>query len=169
MKKKNVIVAAVFASLVLGGVAAYVYSQKDTGKTKYPGATAEERAETEARKPQLIKDNEAKTTPNDRSASTTPQTVTPVITSAGPEDGKVVVAAYIPGIFEEGGTCKLEATKDGLTVAATSEAFANVSTTNCAPFRLERSQFASSGTWSVRVSYQSESATGVSANQTLVL
>lgn len=141
----------------------YVYvTQKNSEDTKkYPGTTEEEKKETEARKKQLVKDNEAKLNPpgdNDRSI----HEVSPVITSANKIDNQVVVAAYVPGVFEDGGTCTMTATNNGQTVADQVVGFGNVSTTNCPPFRVDVSKFPFGGSWSVVVSYSSQQSKGVS-------
>lgn len=68
------------------------------------------------------------------------------------------VRAYVPGIFEEGGTCTATATKGTQTETASSKGFKNVSYTQCEPIEWSLP----SGVWSVVVSYSSSTAQGKS-------
>src|SRR3989344_1064338 len=111
--------------------------------------TEEEKQETEANKKALAEDR-----PSPPPTSNGKKQVTPVITSV--DGGKVY--AYVPGIFEDGGTCKATATKGSQTKPAQSTAFANVSDTSCAPISISLS---GSG-WSVVVSYSSSTSQGQS-------
>jgi len=111
--------------------------------------TEEDKQETEANKKSLSEDR-----PSPPPTSNGKKQVTPVITSV--DGGKVY--AYVPGIFEDGGTCKATATKGSQTKTAKSTAFANVSDTSCAPISISLS---GSG-WSVVVSYSSSTSQGQS-------
>lgn len=82
--------------------------------------------------------------------------VTPIITSANHNE----VRAYVPGIFEEGGTCTATATKGTTTVAATSEGFQNSNYTSCAPINFV-SPLNGNG-WSIVVNYSSSASEGKS-------
>lgn len=113
--------------------------------------TEEEKQETQAHKKELS---------NSPSPSTTNEgkkQVTPVITSANQDQ----ISAYVPGVFEDGGTCTATLTKGSKTVTKTSEGFKNVSYTSCAPINVSGS-FPEKGTWSVVVIYKSSAAEGTS-------
>lgn len=113
--------------------------------------TEQEIAETEAHKKDL-----AQSSPPAPSSSGKKQ-VTPVITNAS----KAEITAYIPVVFEEGGTCTATLTKGDKTITKTSKGFGNVSYTSCEPINVAGSL--DSGSWTVIVSYSSSAAEGKSA------
>lgn len=89
--------------------------------------------------------------------------VTPVITSASTEQ----INAFVPGIFEEGGTCKATLTQGSKTIIKTSAGFQDATHTTCSPFSISRSDFSSSGNWLLVVSYSSDTAEGQSETKTV--
>jgi cytoskeletal protein RodZ len=92
----------------------------------------------------------------------TKKDVKPVITNVSTINSQVTVTAYISGIFEDGGTCTLTATKGSQQKTFTSQGFADATTTDCQPFRLDPSEFPGGGQWSFKVSYSSGTASGSS-------
>ncbi len=170
-KKTYIIIAA--ALLIVSGCGFYAYkrSQQQPAPASvktYPGPTEEEKQEAQNNKEALIKSNEERTTPQ-TNPDGQKKSVTPVVTSAYQVDANITITAYTPGIFENGGTCTMKATKSGQEVTKTSEAFANATTTDCAPFLLKKADFPLVGDWSVVVSYSSPTAEGVSQSKTLTL
>jgi len=162
---RKTLLLALLITVVLagGGVLAYNRVQDDDQPVKTPETTpsvsqaerdAAERQETEQRKEQTAK-NEQQPAPQPGQK----KQVSVVITNASAQ----AVNAYVSGVFEEGGVCTATFTKDGQTVTKTSQGFQNVSTTNCAPVNLTRSDFPSAGTWSLTVRYSSATAEGNSA------
>ena len=103
--------------------------------------------------------------PTPGASSTNPgskKQVTPVITNASQEQ----INAYVPGVFEEGGSCTATLTKGNKTVTKTSTGFQNVSYTSCAPINIS-GQLTERGTWSLVLSYNSTTAEGKSAAASL--
>ena len=111
-------------------------------------ATEQDKQETEENKKSLAE------APGPPPTSNGKKQVTPLISSADRSE----VRAYVPGIFEDGGTCTATATKGAQTETAISKGFKNVSDTQCMP--IEWSLL--SGGWSVVVSYSSSTAQGKS-------
>ncbi len=116
------------------------------------------------KKPRKLNDNQPVPAPGSPK-----KIVQPVIVSASQNEQEVSIRAYTPGIFEDGGSCNMTATQGTRKVTKTNEAFANVSTTDCAPFIMNRSEFPSAGEWNVVISYSSASAAGESQGKTLSL
>jgi hypothetical protein len=134
--------------------------QKDDINSSPP--TAEEKAQADAQKDQNIsRANDEKAA--GQSTSNSKRSVTPVITNKNPGD-PVTISGYVSGVFEDGGVCTATLTQNGKTVTATSQGFKNVSTTNCAPISIARSQLPG-GTWQVSLSYSSAAAEGTSGVQ----
>ena len=113
--------------------------------------TEEEKQETEANKKALAEDR-----PSPPPTSNGKKQVTPVITSATASE----VNAYVPGIFEDGGTCTATATRGSQIETTSSSGFENYNTTSCAPLKF--SPALSGSGWSVVVSYSSSTAQGKS-------
>jgi hypothetical protein len=85
--------------------------------------------------------------------------VTPVITSADEN----VIRSYVPGVNEDGGTCTATFKQYQSTFAKQTKGFRDASTTICAPINLQKSDFSSTGEWSVVLTYESTEAKGSSA------
>jgi len=104
-------------------------------------------------------------------AKPTTLTATPVIDFAGydnpPTDTEIEIDSHVNGIVEDGGTCTLTATLSGQTVTKTVTAVRNADDTSCPAFILNPSDFPSSGTWNIQVSYSSATYSGTSQSQTL--
>jgi hypothetical protein len=166
-RKKLITGFLLLAVVVALGTGYAVQRQTSTPSTKYPGTTKQEREETEARKKQLVEENKIKTTPSNDTAAV--KQVTPVITTVSKDGNEVTIAAYVPGIFEDGGTCTMNAVKGSSRVTESVEAFANVSTVNCPPFRISLARFSEAGTWEITVSYSSSQASGTSQAKALEL
>ena len=174
--KKSILIGALVAVFLTGGsVFAYqqIRSDKPTDTTdttpvtegtegiNLEPATEEEKAQNEQHKEDIVKQQTQPTPP----PATGKPKVTPVIVSAS-VDG---VGAYVPGVFEEGGTCTAIFTKGSQSFNRSSAGFQNASYTQCAPIALTRSNFPSAGTWSVVVSYASAKVEGASAATTFTV
>ncbi len=171
---KRVLVAIIVAACIVGSVAYIVYAQKadnDTNKKRksitYSGPSEQDKKDAEDENSSASKREEIE---NNQSATTSSKKqVNPVITNANQSGDQVTVNAYISGVFEDGGTCTMTATKGTKTITRTSKAFADATTTNCSPLSIDRSAFSESGTWGVVVSYSSNSAEGKSQTSTLAV
>jgi hypothetical protein len=168
--KKTIILAVVIAVVVIGGgFALYKVRQSSQEPPTSAGAppntvnlnppTEEEQATGNQQKDAVLESEKARNENNPSNGQK--RQVTPVITSAS-ESG---VSAYVPGVFEEGGTCTLTLKQGSQTVTRNSEGFANVQNTGCAPFTLNRGDFPSAGSWTATVSYNSSTAQGSSSGK----
>ena len=163
--------AILLICVVLGaiGLVAYTHYRKRAevpaanGQTIiYSPATDEEKKNNDINKEQIVANNNIQDTPTQTPGSNTQKkSVTPIITNTSSS-----INAYIPGIFEDGGVCTASFTKSGITKTKTSVGFQNVSYTQCSPIMLENN-FLSPGQWAVTISYNSTSASGTSAPQTI--
>lgn len=87
--------------------------------------------------------------------------VTPLITYADQTE----VNAFVPGIYESGGTCTLTLSKGDIKTTKEAQAIKDATTTRCPNFILTSSDFSSTGSWSATVSYGSPTAQGTSSAQ----
>lgn len=132
----------------------------NTEKINLDPPTEEELKETEEHKKNLGDSANNPDLPTDANGK---KIVTPVITTVTASQ----VNAFVPGVFEEGGTCTATLTKAGQTITASSTAFQNVSYTSCAPIALTAQ--ASPGTWSAVITYSSSTSQGSSAAKDFVV
>lgn len=73
----------------------------------------------------------------------------------------VQVRAYVSNVVEDGGKCSAVFKKSGYDdLVVTSTAFADATTTQCGVLDIASSEFPSTGTWQLSVSYTSGSFTG---------
>lgn len=95
---------------------------------------------------------------------TTKQTVSVGIAFAGYDrDEKAVdIRAFTPDIIEGSGTCSAVLTKGSLTVTESAKAFVDYSTSQCEPILIPKNRFPANGTWSLVVTYQSNTSAGTS-------
>lgn len=169
IKLKKLAVLLICVTLVATGIVAYTNYRKKAevptanGQTIiYAPATDEEKKNNDINKERIVANNNIQDTPTQTPGSNTQKkSVTPIITNTSSS-----INAYIPGIFEEGGVCTASFTKASITKTKTSVGFQNVSYTQCSPIVLENN-FLSTGQWVVTVSYNSASASGASASQTI--
>lgn len=159
---KKVLVIVVIALLLGAGAVGYKLTRNDSAagtsggsKVNLKPATESEKKETEAHKDELAKNSGNTSNP---SSTDSRKAVTPVITRAAQD----VVNAYVSGIFEEGGRCTATFTQDSRSFSKTSKGVQNASYTQCEPIFLSKTDFPSTGTWSVVVKYESATALGAS-------
>lgn len=157
-KKVLIIAAAVVAVLVIAGLGVNRYNSShkaDTsnGDVNYGPPTDAEKQETEEHKKDL---EEQSNNPNPTNTRTV------VITSLTTSEAR----GYVTGVVEDGGTCTLTLTKNGVKVTGTSTAMGDVNKTTCGPITVDSSKL-SSGEWDATLSYSSSSGSGVSSTQTL--
>lgn len=169
--KKSFIIGAVLClavAAVYGGVR--LRSQPAStpvgtgGDNSYSGPTNQELKETKEHKEQVLNNQ---TQPPD--ANNPPSSVTPVITAKEQVDQQVRVTAFVPGLIQNSGSCLLKAVKGAHQVTKTVAAAANASTTDCAPFLMNRTDFAESGNWNITVTYTSTTLRGVSSSEVILL
>ena len=165
--RNRVLVLIAVLLLLAGGVwaiRAHNQPAKSGDKTPEGGTsvnlnppTEEEKQQTEAHKGQISQPSQPAAASNSGKKQ-----VTPIITNASQEQ----INAYVPGVFEEGGSCAATLTKGNKTVTKTSTGFQNVSYTSCAPINIS-GQLTERGTWSLVLSYNSTTAEGKSATTSL--
>lgn len=161
----NKAIIAVLALVVIAG-AGYWFLQKDNkiddNGINYGPPTEVEKKEADENKDRVTERIKLEEEAASKPPTSTKKEVTPLITRAAENDNQIEVIGYVPGIFEEGGTCSAVLTKDGAQVKSSSTGFGNVSTTGCAPIRIALSEFKSSGEWTVVLTYDSNAAAGTS-------
>ncbi len=92
--------------------------------------------------------------------------VSVVLTNASGVDG-ISVVALVEGIAEEGGLCSLAATSGGTEVTVSGPGHGSVTSVSCAEgLSIPRDQL-QSGSWTVIVTYESDSYIGMSAAATV--
>lgn len=171
--KRIIILSTLLSSVIIAGSIYFFASissnepTPDSGGVEYDGPTPQELVETEAHKDEVVKQMDIEKASEQTKSSQAKKNVIPVITNSAQNGNNVLITAYIPGIFEEGGTCKLEVSKDSNTITRSNSAFANATTTDCKPFKLARSDFLSNGNWKVKITYSSKSAQGTSQVSTI--
>lgn len=124
-------------------------------------ATPEEHQESDDKKQDIVKADQQTAQPGQKTA------VTPVLVDVGVYDGFVEIRAYISGVVEDRGTCTATLKQGSRTVVKTTTGAADATTSRCVPFRFPASDLGASGTWSVTLSYGSDSAQGTSTAQNL--
>jgi hypothetical protein len=101
-------------------------------------------------------------------------TATPPAPATGKKEVKPVISnleaatinAYVPGVFEDNGTCTATYSMGGQIKTQTTTGFKNASYTQCPPFNPSALNLAP-GVWSVTVDYSSAAAQGTSEQATL--
>lgn len=170
-KKTTLITAAAIMVIAGVGTGFALYSRDDNvtnpepiNPINYDPPTTEEQDQAQANKERLSQESSSSQNPTSGAKQ-----VTPVITNASQIGQQITVNAYIAGIFEDGGKCTATFTKGSTKIMRETEGMANVSTTDCTPFRLDRSEFPQGGDWQVVVSYKSTTADRGSQSKTLTL
>ena len=77
------------------------------------------------------------------------------------------IRSFIEGIIRDGGTCTYLFKKEQATLIKTSPGSADAAHTNCAPLIVPVSEFASSGTWQLSITYTFDGITASSTTQTV--
>ncbi|HLG91154.1 MAG TPA: hypothetical protein VI336_03305 [Candidatus Saccharimonadales bacterium] len=164
LTKRPLLTLGVVLALLIGGGLAYAQLKDNQPANQPAGAsdnqsdgyinlnppTEQDKQDAEANKKSLAEDR-----PSPAPSSNGKKEVTPIITSVSSSE----VKAYVPGIFEDGGKCTATATRGSQTETASSNGFADVSKTSCAP--LKNLSIPGAG-WSVVVSYSSSTSQGKS-------
>lgn len=137
-------------------------NEPGTEKLNLDPPTEEDKQRVETHKQELVRQQEEQ-----GQSSPSGRTVTPIITDAGHYDQSIEVRAFVPGIYEAGGTCQIDFAKDNQKVSKQVAAVQDATTTRCTNLAVPRSEFPSAGSWSVTVKYLSQSSNGSSETKTL--
>jgi len=175
--RKTLIILAASLLLLTGSASAWYATKSDDKKQEqaestqdahtdeqFPGPTDQEKEDANQHKDDVVKQQEVESNPQSGQKA-----VTPVITNALQNDQEIFAGSYVPGVFEEGGTCTYTFTKGSLSLVKTNKGTPNVSTTNCENVRIPRSEFSEPGSWALVVSYSSPKAKGSSESKTLTV
>ncbi len=87
--------------------------------------------------------------------------MTPFITSAGADGDGIVVYGFVPGLGEEGGTCRAFIVGGAAEESAEAAAFVEAGNTSCPPLTVPITA-SGSGDLSVQLEYRSPTSAGVS-------
>ena len=170
-RSRFVIPGIIAVLLLAGGASAWQYKKSRASQASKPPAFAPISAEQQAANSQTADQRKEKIIESQKQQNSTPpagsRTVTPVITYAGQSNGQVEVVAFVPNLLEDGGTCTVTITRGSQTVTRQVSATRNARTTDCRAFAIPESEFKEKGSWDVRVSYASLSASGTSEVWTL--
>lgn len=158
----------VIAVLILGGGFAYskLAHKASTGTNAKNNidlspATPAEKQDSNEHKENTSQNNQPTPPPSSTSS------VTPVIVDASQYSDKIEVRSYVPGVFENGGTCTVTLTKGSLQVTKQAAATEDATTTRCANVSIDRSEFSEAGQWTATVSYSSTAYQGSSKPTTV--
>lgn len=176
--KKRMAIAVGIVTIVVAGGSVFAWKalqdetvvlpENPTGEINYNPPTQTELKETEQHKDDLVKRSQ-NTENSSQNSGSVKKNVNPVITSASVEGDSVVIASFVEGIFEEGGTCTVRLTQGTNVASKQVEAIPNVSTTSCKRVTFSRSELSGSGTWTATVTYESSSSKGISSQKEVVL
>lgn len=173
---KSTLLASLIVVILFAGACLFAYrSAKDNNNSEINGVTATANSKstlddvtqnTESKKTQeLTQNHTSKTKTNDTDQATQSKSqLKPVISSWGrTSDNTYEISAFIQGVIESNGICKLTLSINNLTVVKTREALAGAQTTTCGTFTLQASELTETGVWSAVVNYESAEHIGVSA------
>lgn len=109
--------------------------------------------------------------PSSKPAAASPSastgTVAPVISYAGEANSQIELHGYVPGVFEDGGSCVYTMTQNSKTITKQSSGFQDVNKTTCQPVVFPSSDMSSTGTWRVTLTYGSATSHGTSQTYNL--
>jgi hypothetical protein len=106
--------------------------------------------------------------PSSTAAALRSVVVNPTYSGWDPQAAAVVAGGFIADVVENGGTCTLTLTRDGVVASGSAEATADASTTSCGEVRAGGAEVGS-GTWEAVLSYSSARSTGESDVFTVVV
>lgn len=145
-------------------------SSAQTGNgVNFDPPTKEEQQAGNEQKEEIVEEKEQQEATPPPSPSSK-KSVKPAIVSASIIDGQVDVRGFVPGVFEEGGTCTARFTKPGSTpISKTTTGFEDFNKTTCQPFTFPVAQLSGNGDWSITLSYSSGTAEGTSDASTITV
>ncbi len=169
-----IIIFIVFATVLVASATTLAYTKKwwpfaEPESTiidgiNYGPPTSEEVENSQnAKKDILSEDRKSnKNTSNDEQ-TTTLKKVTIGVSHADVVEDNVEIRAFVEGVVEGTGTCTATLTKSGSQpVTKSSKAFVDASTSQCQPIFIPLSQFNQDSTWTLVVTYNSPTSTGMS-------
>lgn len=130
----------------------------DKGEINYNPPTSEEIQEGQDAKKRIIETDED----NEEFPSSVKTTVSVGVAFADVVDGNLEIRAFTPSVIEGDGLCRAILKKDDVTITESSLAFIDSTTSQCRPIYISVERFKSKGTWSLIVSYTSDTSIGES-------
>lgn len=169
IKKQSIaLVAVLVLAMITSGLLYAKNRNLDSSQPASPDATQAQDINFDpptAEDAQRAADNKQRLTdqPSQPNASPgTKKSVKPTITGAGQYGEVVEISSFVGGVFEDGGTCTATFTSGGTSFTSSVQAVSNVNTVNCPTISVPISNFNPRGTWSVTISYSSNTAAGTS-------
>lgn len=175
-KSPRTLLMLIVLLIVVAGLSAFLYLQSRNGDsldndqaasgevTNLSPPTEQEKKESADNKSRLSKDEDA-SKPKPNTSSDGKIAVTPIIQFASQNNAKIEVSSYVPGIFEDDGTCTANFSKDGKTVLEAVKAQKEGNATYCPLIVLDSSEFQTKGEWVVSVTYSSLRYSGSSTQK----
>lgn len=163
-KKNLLIIVAILAVVVLAIVGVWLLNRSDDSKLSnestdqvaneinFNPPTEEEKQAAEDKKDEIVAEQN-----NPPAVSNTANVV---ITDASQYGDIVEIRAFVSNRIDSSGSCAVTLTKGTSTITRTQNATADASTTQCGTFEIPRSDFPSSGSWSVVVTYSAPDVGG---------
>lgn len=169
----SIVLPIVIALALIGAATAYAYSQKigpfsnndgssnkhepdttrDTNSVDYSGPTDEDLSSSQDAKNRGLDDGDKET------PSTSKKTANLGLSYADINGDSFEVRAFVNNIVEGTGTCTATLTKESTVITASSKAFVDTSSSICTPIYIDKNRLVS-GKWSLKVTYNSPSASG---------
>lgn len=167
---KKIIISIIIALIILG-LGIYFVSNRNNNQTpvteptdtqpavNYDPPTKEDSERAESNKDRIIeREKSINELPTNESGL---KQVKPIITYAGQYGDSVEVGAYA-NVFEENGSCTATFTLGSTSVKKTVQSVRNANSTDCPVMQVGVSELGAKGTYSVVVSYNSQSSSGTS-------
>lgn len=182
MKKLYVLIISALVILG-GGIGYWIVSHNATGTKhmssdgiNYSPATKQDKAYSDSRKQASVQSSaNSSTTTQDNSSISQSQAsqasktkVYPIITTHYQSNGNLTVNGFVQGVVENGGTCTLTLTKQGVAVQQTHPGAVNASTTTCGGIVVPLDKL-SSGDWQAVLSYSSTKYQGTSSSTSITI
>lgn len=130
------------------------------GSINYGPPTSQEIKDSQNIKENI--DNSSQNSTNNNSNSDNKRKVTPIISYAEQYGKNIEVSSYVSGVFEDGGQCSIKLTLNDKVVSRTVTGVKDATTTRCPTVSIPITEFTNSGTWNLKVSYESSTSSGVS-------
>ena len=175
---KKIIVGGLVALLIVAGAGAlYIKNRNDATKSTDVASspqetlnldppTDEDAKRADENKQEILRRDEELKTQQTTTETSGKKNVKPVITYAGQYGNSVEAGGYV-NVFEEGGTCTATFTRGSAKITKTVQAIRGANSVNCPVMAANSSEFSQKGTYSVTVSYNSATSTGVSDTKQL--
>lgn len=128
--------------------------------------TEEEQQRADENK-QRIQEREQAINAAQQNSSDEKRNVIPTFSYVGKYGTQIEVGSYVPGVYEDRGTCTAKFSKGGENFSRSVQAVKNVTSVDCPVIAVPVSSFPSTGAWSVTVSYDSSNAAGTSETRTV--